>query len=159
MKHEYQYCPMCGKSLRLALIEGKERKFCPSCGFIDYKNPLPVAMAIATRGKRFLLIKRGLPPRKGSWGPPSGFIEAGETSEEACLRELKEETGLSGRVVKLLAVARLEDNEVYGDMLIVRYLVEVGDGEPTPGHEVEDVRFFDTEELPDYYARLVRGVI
>ena len=153
MKEEYRYCPRCGTPLELGFIEGKDRRFCPNCNFVDYKNPLPVAVAIAVRDKRFLLIKRGIPPRKGAWGSPSGFIESGETAEEACLRELKEETGISGQVVKLVGVVRIEDKEVYGDMLAVMYLVKADDGEIAAGDEVEDARFFDIDELPDYFAR------
>ena len=141
------------------MIEGKERKYCPSCDFIDYRNPLPVAVAVAVRDKRFLLIKRGIPPKKGVWGSPSGFVEVGETPEEACLRELKEEAGVSGEIVRLIRVARREDPEVYGDMLVVVYLVKVGDGEPAPGVEAEDAKFFDIGELPDYYACLFGNVI
>ena len=153
MKDEYRYCPRCATPLELGFIEGKDRRFCPNCNFIDYKNPLPVAVAIAVRDKRFLLIKRGIPPRKGAWGSPSGFIESGETAEEACLRELKEETGISGQVVKLVGVVRIEDKEVYGDMLAVMYLVKADDGEIAAGDEVEDARFYDIDELPDYFAR------
>ena len=143
----------------MGMIEGKERKYCPSCDFIDYRNPLPVAVAVAVRDKRFLLIKRGIPPKKGVWGSPSGFVEIGETPEEACLRELKEEAGVSGEIVRLIRVARREDPEVYGDMLVVVYLVKVGDGEPVPGVEAEDAKFFDTVELPDYYGCLFGNVI
>ena len=153
MKEEYKYCPRCATPLELGFIEGKDRRFCPDCNFVDYKNPLPVAVAIAVRDKRFLLIKRGIPPKKGAWGSPSGFIESGETAEEACLRELKEETGISGQVVKLVGVVRIEDKEVYGDMLAVMYLVKADDGEIAAGDEVEDARFFDIDELPDYFAR------
>ena len=143
----------------MGMIEGKERKYCPSCDFIDYRNPLPVAVAVAVREKRFLLIKRGIPPKKGVWGSPSGFVEVGETPEEACLRELKEEAGVTGEIVRLIRVARREDPEVYGDMLVVVYLVKVGDGEPAPGVEAEDAKFFDIGELPDYYACLFGNVI
>ena len=159
MKAEYKYCPICGTVLKLGLIEGKERKYCPNCDFIDYKNPLPVALAIAVKNKKFLLIKRGVAPRKGTWGSPSGFIEEGETAEEACLRELKEETGVSGRVIKLADVLRVEDKEVYGDMLVVRYLVEAGDEEVIPGDEVEDAGFFDIGELPDHFVRRFGEII
>jgi ADP-ribose pyrophosphatase YjhB (NUDIX family) len=159
MKEPFQYCPICGRALELGVIDGKERKFCPNCDFIDYKNPLPVAVAIAVKGKKVLMIKRGVAPRKGAWGPPSGFIEVGETPEEACLRELKEETGVSGQVVRLVGVSRLGDKEVYGDMLMVRYLVKVGDEEITPGDEVEDARFFDIAELSDNYAKLTMFLI
>ena len=143
----------------MGMIEGKERKYCPSCDFIDYRNPLPVAVAVAVRDKRFLLIKRGIPPKKGVWGSPSGFVEVGETPEEACLRELKEEAGVTGEIVRLIRVARREDPEVYGDMLVVVYLVKAGDGEPAPGVEAEDAKFFDIGELPDYYACLFGNVI
>jgi ADP-ribose pyrophosphatase YjhB (NUDIX family) len=159
MKESFQYCPICGRVLELGVIDGKERKFCPNCDFIDYKNPLPVAVAIAVKGKKVLMIKRGMAPRKGAWGPPSGFIEVGETPEEACLRELKEETGVSGQVVRLVGVSRLGDKEVYGDMLMVRYLVKVGDEEITPGDEVEDARFFDIAELSDNYAKHLSDLI
>jgi len=156
---EYNHCPICGTLLQTGVIEGRKRKYCPKCDFIDYKNPLPVAVAVAVKDKKFLLIKRGLPPRKGMWAPPSGFIEVGETPEEACLRELKEETGASGEIVKLIGVARREDREIYGDMLIVRYLVKVTGGELASGGEVEDARFFDIAELPDYYVDLFKDVI
>jgi len=160
MKEEYSYCPMCGTPTKAGFIEGKNRRFCANCGFIDYKNPLPVALAIPIRDKRFLLIKRGIAPRKGMWGFPSGFIESGETPEEACLRELHEETGLSGEIVKLVAVTRLEDKEVYGDMLIVLYLVKVAVGEPiTTNTEIEEVKFFDVTELPDYYVGRFKDLI
>jgi ADP-ribose pyrophosphatase YjhB (NUDIX family) len=159
MKEAYQYCPICSTALESGVIEGKERRFCTYCGFIDYKNPLPVAVAIAVKEKKILLIKRGIAPKKGVWGPPSGFIEVGETPEEACLRELKEETGVSGQVVRLIGVNRLGDKEVYGDMLMIRYLVKAGDEEVIPGDEVEDAAFFNISELSDNYARHFKGII
>ena len=111
------------------------------------------------KAKKFLLIKRGMAPRKGTWGSPSGFIEFGETPEEACLRELKEETGVSGQVAKLVGIGRIEDKEIYGDILAVRYLVKAGDEEITPSDEVEDARLFGIAELPDYYVRYNSNII
>ena len=159
MKIGYKFCPVCGIALSSGFIDGKERQYCPGCQFVNYENPLPVAVAVTVKDSKFLLIKRGIPPRKGMWAAPSGFIETGETAEEACLRELKEETGVSGRIVRLAGVLRIEDKEVHGDMLVVRYLVEAGDETPVPGDEVEDVRFFDISELPDYYYRRVKDLI
>ena len=111
------------------------------------------------KDKKFLLIKRGLAPRKGTWGNPAGFIEVGETPEEACLRELQEETGASGQVIRLIGVGRIEDKEVYGDMLVVRYLVKAADEALAPGDEVEDARFFDIDELPDDYVARHKAII
>lgn len=159
MTKEYIFCPICGAILQIGILEGKERKYCPKCDFVDYRNPLPVALAVAVKDKDFLLIKRGLSPRKGMWASPSGFIEIGETAKEACLRELKEETGVSGEIVKLVGVVRREDKEVYGDMLVVEYLVKVGNEELNPGSDAEDARFFSVSELPDYYLNIFREVI
>ena len=156
---EYNYCPLCATLLQTGIIEGKKRKYCPECNFIDYKNPLPVAIAVAVKDKKFLLIKRGIPPKKGMWGAPSGFIETGETPEEACLRELEEEAGVSGEIVKLIEVVRHEDRELYGDMLVLRYLVKVKEGILTPGAEVQDARFFDVAELPEYYVNIHKETI
>jgi len=152
MKQDFNICPLCGTALEWDFIEGKDRKFCKSCKFIDYKNPLPVALAIPVRDKKFLMIKRGIPPRLGAWGFPSGFIESGETAEEACLRELKEEAGLSGKIVRLVGVHRIDDKEIHGDMLVVMYLVAVEEGEPRPGPEEQDARFFNADEMPEFYV-------
>jgi ADP-ribose pyrophosphatase YjhB (NUDIX family) len=92
-------------------------------------------------------------------GFPSGFIEEGESAAEACVRELSEETGLSGTIVKLIRVARVEDNEIYGDMLAVVYLVRVNEGEPVAGEEVEETRFVEKSELPEFYRRLYPDII
>jgi ADP-ribose pyrophosphatase YjhB (NUDIX family) len=160
MKEEFKYCPLCGTKLDSGLIENKTRKYCPGCNFIDYKNPLPVAVAVATRDKKFLLIKRGIEPKKGMWGSASGFIESGESPQEACLRELQEETGVTGTIEKLIGVKWLEDEQMYGDMLAVIYLVQVDeDAEPVAGSDVDDARFFTIDELPEFFSRIFGNVI
>ena len=81
-----------------------------------------------------------------------------ETPEEACLRELKEETGMSGEIIRLIGATRLYDKEIYGDMLLIIYLVKLKEeGNPIPGDEVEEAKFFDFTELPDYYVKRFKG--
>jgi 8-oxo-dGTP diphosphatase len=92
------------------------------------------------------------------WAPPSGFIESGETLEDACLRELKEETGMNGEVKKLIG-AYLEKTEIYGDVIVIMYLVEISEGEMKAGDDVVDVRFFRREELPDLHLDCFRKAI
>ena len=43
----YSFCPICAEKLDTAMIDGRERMFCPSCRFVHYVNPLPVAVAVA----------------------------------------------------------------------------------------------------------------
>jgi ADP-ribose pyrophosphatase YjhB (NUDIX family) len=118
-----------------------------------------VVVAVTVKDDRFVLIKRGIPPKKGYWGCPSGFVECGETPEEACLRELEEEAGVKGEIRRLLRVARREDTELYGDMLVVTYLVDVVEGEPSPGEEADDARYFAEDEIPAYLMPVLRSVI
>ena len=155
----YRFCPQCSAPLVEGMVDGRVRRHCTACGFVRYENPLPVVVAVAVKDGRFLLIKRGIPPKKGLWGCPSGFVETGETPEEACLRELWEAAGVTGSVVRVVRVARLQDDELYGDMLAVSYLVTVTGGEPAAGDEVDDVRYCDAVELPAYLARSLQDVV
>lgn len=75
-------------------------------------------------------------------------MELGETPEKAVLRELKEETGMSGEVERLLGVYR-ESAKIYGDILVIMYLVELNGGTPIAGDDAQDVKFFDITKLPD----------
>ena len=60
--------------------------------------------AVVITGEGVVLIKRKNPPFQGMWALPGGFVEVGETTEEACVREVEEETGLEVEIVKLLGV-------------------------------------------------------
>ena len=65
---------------------------------IHYENSKPTASLICIFQDKLLLIKRAIEPAKGFWGLPGGFIELGETPDEGAIRELKEETNLSGQL-------------------------------------------------------------
>ena len=97
-------------------------------------------------------ILMGLRNDNGKYANPGGHLKKGECFFDGTMRELKEETGLSGQIIRLMSINRVVDKEVYGDMLVVIYLVAVNDGEPIPGNEEEDARYFNEDELPEYYA-------
>ena len=155
---DYRFCPHCGVSLQTSQIEGRRRGHCPQCGYIAYKNPLPSVGAIGVRDGKILLVKRGREPGKGKWAPPSGFMEGGETPEEACLRELKEETGMEGVIKELIGVY-LEESRIYGEVLVVVYLVEITGGVLKPGDDADEARFFPKGELPDLHFSCFRKAI
>lgn len=56
---------------------------------------IPCVSGLIVNGARVLLARRGHPPRRGEWSLPGGRIEAGETADEALVREIAEETGLT----------------------------------------------------------------
>jgi 8-oxo-dGTP diphosphatase len=144
---EILFCTVCGTALRSKNIEGRQRAFCPACGRVVYENPLPCSAAfVRNENREILLIKRGVEPGKGKWALPSGFIELDETPEEACLRELEEETGLYGDIVRLLGVYS-QASAVYKYVLIIGYEVDAA-GVLSAGSDSLDARFFRPEDLP-----------
>ena len=144
---EFYYCPRCSHQLELRSWEGRLRKICPACQWIGYENPLPCAAALVlnTSGE-ILLVRRGVEPARGEWALPSGFMEIDETPEQCCLRELEEETGLKGKVIRLIGVYA-QSSARYKKVLIVGYEVEAR-GKPSPGSDSQAVAFFPPEKMP-----------
>jgi len=92
-------------------------------------------------------VKRGHEPGMGKWALPSGFIEIYETPEKACLRELREETGLKGEIVRLVGVYS-QKSLLYRNVLIIGYEVEAR-GNLSPGSDSLEAEFFPLGNLPD----------
>ncbi|MDX2286585.1 MAG: NUDIX hydrolase [Bacteroidia bacterium] len=100
---EYQYCPVCAKPLVLQPRGGRERKACPdpACGFVHWDNPVPVVAAVVERNGAVVLVRsHGWP--EGWYGLVTGFLEPGETPEQAVLREVQEELGLAAELGGLI---------------------------------------------------------
>jgi len=64
------------------------------CGRWNYRNPVPVAALLVPVGTSLLTVRRSIEPRAGWLALPGGFIECGETWQQAAVRELREETGV-----------------------------------------------------------------
>jgi len=149
MKKQRIYCPYCANNVVQRQIEGKVRDFCIHCSYVFYENPLPVASSIVVNEDRqVLLVKRKKDPYKDMWCLPIGFAEAGEEVKDAALRELKEETGLTGEIVRLVDVDTI-DNYFYGSLAIVTYEVMHTEGMLEPGDDAIDARFFPIFDLPN----------
>ncbi|MDD3296996.1 MAG: NUDIX domain-containing protein [Candidatus Omnitrophica bacterium] len=148
MKKTFKFCPLCGTSLRRGSIEGSKRQFCPKCGWIHYENPLPVAVAAAINSRgQVLVVKRNLNPGINQWSLPGGFVEVKETSQEACLRELKEETGINGRINKLVGVY-IHKTRMYGSLLVIGYSVKVLSKNIVISSEIKEAKFASRSKLP-----------
>ncbi|WP_448587466.1 NUDIX domain-containing protein [Thermocrinis sp.] len=99
-------------------------------------------------GKRFkgiVLIERHYEPL--GYALPGGFVEVGETVEEAVLREVKEETGLEGRIIKLLGVYSEPSRDPRFHVVSVVFVLDA-EGTPKAGDDAKSVHIFPLEEIP-----------
>ena len=144
-----RYCPFCARRLVQRHVEGRRRLFCEACATPIYENPIPATcLVVVDPSGRILLVKRSVDPKKGRWCLPGGFMENGEAPEAAALRELSEETGLNGRIERLLGV-RSSPSDLYDTILMVGFLVTDYQGKLAAGDDAEDVAFFGPARLPD----------
>jgi ADP-ribose pyrophosphatase YjhB (NUDIX family) len=138
----------CGSRLTEKKIEGKKRAICANCGFIAYENPLPVAAALVVNDrKEVLLVRRARQPMKGMWCLPCGFAEKDEQIEEAVLRELEEETRLTGSVTRLLDAVTAQ-NFFYGNLVMITFEIGHVRGSPSAGDDADEVRYFPIDQIP-----------
>lgn len=143
------FCHSCGQRLIRKHWEGRVRPFCEHCQAPIYENPVPATAAVVfDETKGLLLVKRNVPPKQGCWALAGGFMELSESIESAALRELQEETGLSGTVDRLLGVIA-NDSLLYGTVLIVGYLVTDYAGELLAGDDAEKAAFFPVDDIPE----------
>lgn len=123
------------------------RRFCPKCGYVteEYKNPKPTADIIVDFDEKVLLVNRRNEPR--GWAIPGGFIDYGESAEDAAVREIREETGIE--------VTGLAQFHTYSDpnrdprfhTLTVVFTAR-GVGIPVAGDDAAEVGLYSPDELP-----------
>lgn len=116
-----------------------------------YTYPALTVDAVVPMGRgRILLIRRAKEPFLGHWALPGGFVTVGETVEDACLRELEEETGIRGVIRSLVGVFSDPARDPRGHTVSIAYAVEALAGElrgADDAAEAAAVVYDDTLEL------------
>jgi ADP-ribose pyrophosphatase YjhB (NUDIX family)/GNAT superfamily N-acetyltransferase len=140
-------------------VSGRTRLVCPDCGFVLYQNPVPGAGVLVEMEGGVVLIRRGHEPHQGSWALPSGFIEADESTEEAAVRECKEETGLDVELVELFGVDSFPEGPIQSGIIVFYRARPVG-GVLRPGDDAAETAIFQPDALPaDVAFRTHRTVL
>jgi NAD+ diphosphatase len=132
---QVKYCLYCGHELSTKNINGKDYQACPAnnCEYVHWDNPLPVVAAIVEHQGNVLLARNKAWPQK-FFGLITGFLEKGESPENAVLREVKEELGLDAKLENMIGVyTYLEQNQI-----IIAYHVSA-EGEIKMGEELAEV--------------------
>lgn len=112
-----------------------------------YPTPKVDVRGAVIRDGKILLVQE---ITDGCWSLPGGWADLGESPQEMVEREVLEESGMTVKAQKVLAVYdanRVNPLEFYHAYKIT-FLCEIIGGEPTPSYETPDVRFFDPADLP-----------
>ena len=151
-----KYCAHCGASVefRIPVGDNLPRHVCVRCSTIHYLNPRLVVGCVGEWQGRILLCRRAIEPRHGLWTLPAGFMENGESTTQAALRETLEE-----------ACARIEIDELFALINIPHinqvHLFDRGrlrDPDFAAGVESLETALFREEDIPwnDLAFRSVR---
>jgi ADP-ribose pyrophosphatase YjhB (NUDIX family) len=138
----YAHCTFCGA--RFTPGQTWPRR-CAACGETSYLNPRPVAVTLQPIGHSLLAVRRGVAPSLGRLALPGGFIDIGESWQEAAVRELREETGVTADPSE----ARLFDtiSAPDGTLLVFALLPALPAGFALPDHADDETL---GRELIDY---------
>nr|VFK22798.1 MAG: ADP-ribose pyrophosphatase YjhB, NUDIX family [Candidatus Kentron sp. MB] len=150
-----KYCSNCGApvSRRVPEHDNRVRHVCDVCDITHYVNPKIVAGCIPESDDRILLCRRGIEPRYGCWTLPAGFMEMGETTIDAAMRETWEEALATVEIDSLFALFSIPHiSQVY--TLFRAKLLHHDFG---PGPESLEVALFREEEIP--WSELAFSVI
>lgn len=152
-----RFCPACGG----ALSAEEPHPVCDRCGLVFYRNPLPAVILVLRKNGRILVATRACAPAKGEPCLPGGFIDLGESPEEAARRELQEETGLRATELRLMDSDR--DVTEYGGVVLYVFEILKWSGEPVPSDDVSELEWMEPGDIPGLafpaHDRVVRKLL
>ena len=134
------------------------------------RTPALTVDGVLFEDQLILLVQRKNKPFQGTWALPGGFVEYGEKTEDAVVREFFEETGLKTKIRLLLGVYSDPHRDPRGHTVTVVYLLNRTGGELNAGDDAQTVKFFKMNELPtlafdhaiivkDAFQRVSHGVL
>ena len=151
-RRRHRHCSACGEHTNV--VDGGWKRQCPACNAEHFPRTDPVVIMLAVHGERCMLGRQEAWP-KGMYSALAGFLEPGETIEEACARELEEEAGL-----KTVSVAYHSTQPwPYPSSLMIGLVAQVANDEATPDQtELSEVRWFTKPEARGVLAGEMEGV-
>lgn len=152
---EHQFCGRCGEKMQQSTSD--RGRTCPSCALASYPRVSPCVIVLITRGDELLLARS---PRfiDGMYSTLAGFVEAGESAEHACHREIQEEVGVEIEGLEFQG----SQSWPFKHSLMLGYRAEWKSGDiKVDGIEIIDAQWFSIDRLPKLppQASISRGMI
>lgn len=141
---DHQYCGRCGNALEEKHAK-EHAKVCHNCNTRHYPRISPCIIVSVRKGKQ-LLLARSFAMEKGRFSNIAGFVEAGETLEQAVQREVMEEVGIRIKNIRYI------DSQPWSfpHQLMVGFFAEYDSGEITPApDEIAEAAWWDYDKLPN----------
>lgn len=113
------------------------------------KGFLLVADALTIIDNKIVLVKRRFPPFAGYWAIPGGKVAMEETVEQSALRELKEETGIEGEIIRLVGVFSALERDPRKRSVCICYHCKAKNAPLKSTEEAEEVKLFPLDQLPE----------
>lgn len=154
----YLFCPICGKALQTSIIDDHPRGTCSECSYINWGDFSLGVGGVLWHNDKVLLVQRGNNPGKGIWTIPGGYVDHGESIEQAIIREIQEETGIK---TKPLSIIALRDRPAEKHNTYIVFLMQFLSGTlQAQPEEVSDLGFFTLEKCQSLpIAALTLGAI
>jgi NAD+ diphosphatase len=143
-----RFCGRCGTATEPARTE--RAKVCPSCHRVIYPRLSPAVIVLVRKNDSVLMV-RGNGAAPGRYGLIAGFVEPGETIEDAVRREVREEAGIAIKNIRY----RASEPWPFPDSLMLGFVADYDGGEIAPdGIEVESAVWLDRDHLPNLPPKL-----
>ena len=162
-RNVFLYCPLC--SAKALKAQGKNAFYCPDCGLVFYLNVAAAVVALITDPEgRLVVTVRGQKPKQGMLDLPGGFVDPGESAEEALRREVLEELGVQVQSLRYFGSApnKYLYKGVHYATEDLAFVCTVEDlSAIRPADDVKEVRFLTPKEveLDKFAFQSVRGFI
>ena len=143
--NQHRFCGQCGQATQR--IVGEPATSCEPCGVRFYPRISPCVIVLITRGDEVLLAQGRRHRGAGMYGAVAGFIEAGESAEQAVIREVREELGVE------VAQIRYQNSQAwpFPNQLMLGYTAEYLSGDVVPEvQEIVDAAWFNIHSLPKH---------
>ncbi|WP_051206542.1 NAD(+) diphosphatase [Oceanospirillum maris] len=139
---DHNYCSRCGTKTRIHVSENA--MCCDSCGYRQYPRINPCIIALITRGDEVLLA-RNANFKAGYFSCVAGFIEPGESAEQAVHREIKEEVGVNVKNIRYQS----SQSWPFPHSLMLGFICDYDSGDiEVDGHEIVEARWGTLESFP-----------